>query len=118
MTSLIFFSFILLFGTITSYEDIRWGRIRNKYILSALLFTALINSLMFLGVIEDHNLDEGYYLALLINVIIAFGDAKLFSAYAALVPLTTYRQGYTQYFPSFTLLSNTQYRIYSEGSSL
>ena len=121
MTSLIFLSFILLFGTITSYEDIRWGKIRNRYILSALLFTALINSLMFLGVIEDHNLDEGYYLALLINVIIAFlvgfalwtlnlwtpGDAKLFSAYAALVPLTTYRQGYIQYFPSFTLLSNT-----------
>jgi len=121
MTSIIFFSFILLFGVITSYEDIREGKIRNKYVLLAFLFTVLMNSLIFFGFIEDHSFDQGYYLELLINVIIAFligfalwtfnlwtpGDAKLFSAYAALVPLTTYQLGYARYFPSFTLLSNT-----------
>jgi len=121
MIALIFFSFILLFGVTTSYEDIQEGKIRNKYVLLAFIFTALINSLMFFGFIEDHSFDKGYYLALLINVIIAFlvgfafwicdiwtpGDAKLFTAYAVLVPLTTYQLGYASYFPSYTLLSNT-----------
>jgi Flp pilus assembly protein protease CpaA len=121
MIALIFFSFIFLFGFITSYEDIWEGRIRNKYILSAFVFAFLVNSLMFSGFIGDNNLSQDYYLALLINVIIAFlvgfalwmfnlwtpGDAKLFSAYAALIPLTTYQLGYNVYFPSFTLFSNT-----------
>ncbi len=121
MTSLIFFSFILLLGVITSYEDIREGKIRNKYVLSAFIFAFLLNSLMFLGFTGDTGIYEGYYLALILNVVIALlvgfalwmfdmwtpGDAKLFSAYAALMPLTTYQLGYVNYFPSFTLLGNT-----------
>ncbi|MBN2013751.1 MAG: hypothetical protein JW778_01085 [Candidatus Altiarchaeota archaeon] len=121
MVSNIFFPFILVFGSITSYEDIRCGKIRNKYILLAFIFAVLMNSLMFSGFIENHSLSQDYYPALLINVIIAFlvsyslwtfkmwtaGDAKLFSAYAALIPLTTYRLGYVEYFPSFTILGNT-----------
>lgn len=120
MTFFIFFSFILFFGVVTSYEDILYGKIRNKYIVAAFLFAVLVNLLIFFGFIEDH-FSQGYYMRLLVNVIIAFllgfalwmidlwtpGDAKLLSAYAILVPLTTYELGYVMHFPTFTLLSNT-----------
>ena len=35
------------------------------------------------------------------------GDAKLFLAYVALLPLSVYSNGYINYFPSLTLFINT-----------
>ncbi len=121
MISLIFFLSVLFFGFLTSYEDIRDGKIRNKYVLSAFIFAFFLNSLLFFGFLGDWVTDGGYYSQLALNVFLAFlagfalwafnlwtsGDAKLFSAYAALVPLKTYKLGYIEYFPSFTLLGNT-----------
>ncbi len=121
MITQIFFLFILLFGTITSYGDIREGKIKNKHIIYAFIFAVFINSLMFFGFFTDPSIGKDYYTTLLINVVVSLllgftlwmfgvwtpGDAKLFSAYAALVPLTTYSIGYIPLFPSFTLLSNT-----------
>ena len=44
------------------------------------------------------------------------GDAKLFVAYTAIVPLSVYNYGYIKYFPSMTILINTFVHVFIPGS--
>lgn len=112
------FLFIIIFiGVITSYTDIKYGKIRNKEILGGLLlgiFSYLI-IIVFLGT----NLT--YLRGVALNTLFAFlvgygmwlfklwtpGDAKLFTVYAFLIPQVYYSNWYLKYFPSFTILINT-----------
>lgn len=116
----IFLPLILFLGFITSYEDTRFGKIRNIHVLIALVYSFIANVLVSIAYNVSF-LHNHYYLDFTLNFVIAVifgfllwsvglwsaGDGKLFAAYAALLPLSVYRYGYTTYFPSFALLVNT-----------
>lgn len=114
----IFLTIIISLGLITSYEDFRLGKIRNKWILSGLV----LGIFAWLSIFDFTNLLSVSYLsALAVNFLLAIvigflmwkmktwtaGDAKLFSVYALLVPLSFYSKTYLKYFPSFIILFNT-----------
>jgi len=118
----IFLPFILFLGLLTSYEDIKKGKIRNKWIVVALIYALLAYvAIIAFSLIKGMAINYTYFLEVSVNVVIALavgfagwwtnlwssGDAKLFLAYSALVPLTMYSNFYVQYFPSFVLLINT-----------
>ncbi len=113
---------VIILGIITSYEDIKENKIRNKWVgpailIALVLFIARIASVKILG----QGLVSGYIWEYLSNFVLSFGvgfviwelklwnaaDSKLMLAYAALIPFTFYYWGYTDKFPSFTLFTNT-----------
>lgn len=113
---------VFLLGIVTSYEDHKHRQIRNKWILLALLYAlAAYIAVILLILLRGGTINIEYFRLYGINVIFAFitaliiwwgglwsaGDAKLFIAYTALIPLSLYRFGYVQYFPSYVLLINT-----------
>ncbi len=113
---------VIVLGLITSYEDIKYGKIRNKYILSAIVYSIIVNIFITYTLIGDETpLSPRYYPDLLLNVVLALltafilwtsniwspGDGKLFVAYSALVPLSIYEHGYIEYLPSLMILVNT-----------
>ena len=112
---------ILFLGVVTSYEDFREGKIRNKWILAAVVY-ALVS---FSGLLVYFYYHGGfrityaveYFVMGIISLVIGYviwlvglwkaGDAKLFFAYSLLVPLSTYKHGYLPYFSSTNILINT-----------
>jgi hypothetical protein len=113
---------ILFIGAITTYEDIKIGKIRNKWVLFSLFYSliVLLGVIVFLHM-QNETINKGYIslyflnigFALFVGMFIWFcnlwsaGDAKLFMAYAALVPLSFYQYSSTNYFPSFAILAYT-----------
>ncbi len=106
-------AFLIPFGIITSYHDIRYGKIRNKHILVALLYGIFINlaytfNLSYLGFVAVNAT-----IALSVSFLAWYftfctaGDSKLFFAYSFLVPLGIYEYGFIEYFPSATIIINT-----------
>ncbi len=121
-TILVFLPMILFLGIITSYEDRKSGKIRNKWILVALAYAAVANAVIYFVVLSSGVVPRiAYFVELAISVIISLfigfamwwiglwtaGDAKLFTAYAALVPLSAYTYGNVPYFSSSNILINT-----------
>lgn len=115
------FSFILFLGIVTSLEDVRARKIKNKWILLSVGFVLLFYAATFLtdekitfamkrDIVRDVSVNG--VLALCAGFILwkaciwPPGDAKLFFAYALLVPLPFYANGYLPYFPSLALLIN------------
>jgi len=114
---------LFIVGGICCFTDIRYGKIKNKWILFGLMWAILLYLGLFLYnlfyLCEPEN--DRYLLNLLLNGGIAFlvgygiwyfnlwsaGDAKLFTLYALLLPLKFYSKSYLPYFPSFCLLVNT-----------
>lgn len=102
--------FLLSFGVLTSIEDIKTGKIRNKLIIIAVAFALLWKLFINTGHVNSTFLNAGISLA----IGFAFwhfrlwtaGDAKLFFAYSLLVPFETYQYGYLPYFPSLVILIN------------
>lgn len=128
----IFLPFILFLGLLTSYEDVKEGKIRNKWIITALIYVLLAYvAIVAFFLIKGMAINYRYFLDVGINVVIALavgfagwwanlwssGDAKLFLAYSALVPLAMYSNFYVQYFPSFVLLVNTFIPFFSYTSA-
>ncbi len=115
--------FIIGFGIITTFEDLKYGKIKNKYILLAILFTSITYTTYFSFGETGYN----FFLSSLTNATVAMlvglalwsfnaitaGDAKLFFAYSLLLPLSVYRLGYINYFPSFTILLNTFITVFA-----
>jgi len=113
---------IIALGIITSYEDLKYGKIKNKYILGALIYSFFVNLglIIFLkartGVINYPYLTE-LSISIILSLILGFflwynkfwtsGDAKLYFAYSALMPLSAYGFGYIKYMPNLTILINT-----------
>ena len=122
MLALLLLPAIFLLGAITSYEDIKHGKIKNKWVVFALLysFAAFFISIAALS-LQNQPISQNYVMQYFSNILFALlagiiiwlanlwsaGDAKLFLAYAALVPLTFYSNSYFDYFPSFVIMINT-----------
>lgn len=120
--------YIAVLGAWVMYEDLRYGKIRNRLVLVSLVVGLMWNfwlagSAHFLG--GNAFIPEGAALAYLgavaldvsISFLLAFilwifrfwaaGDAKLFTVLTLLVPLRYYRHNMLDYFPSFVLFFNT-----------
>ncbi len=117
-----FMPMIIFLGIITSYEDVKSGKIRNKWIISALVYSFILLSLLILNLyLSNVPLSFEYINAYAINLAFSLfaclfiwstglwsaGDAKLFLAFSALLPLTVYKLVNFEYFPSFTILVNS-----------
>lgn len=114
---------ILFIGCVTSYEDVKTSRIKNKWIFIGLAYAFFIYTAIFIicrlnaGICPlMHNFDR-WCINLLISIVVAYliwhvkiwgaGDAKLFIVYAALIPLDRYSNIYFDYyFASLLLLIN------------
>jgi len=108
---------IILLGIVTTYEDIKRGKIRNLWIIIALFYAIVMNTYL-LGTAA--NLNPHYLIELFSNLLFAIavgfglwhlciwtaGDGKLFIAFAALIPLSSYSFGYMEWIPSMVLLIN------------
>lgn len=120
--SLLLLGGLLFIGIITSREDLHYGRIRNKWVLMALGYSLALTVLASLFLMaEGMPLSRNYLVqyglnlafALLFGILVwvaglwSAGDAKLFLAFAALMPLPAYQHGYMQSFPAFAILINT-----------
>lgn len=107
---------IIVFGAIISYEDIMKKRIRNKYLLYAITYSIVLNIIY---VFLEGGLPylKAFFINALFSLFVGFllwyihlwtaGDGKLFFTYALLIPLTTYSNQSTTFFPSYTILINT-----------
>lgn len=131
--NIVFLPVLLFIGVRTSLDDLRFGLIRNKWILTGTgyvliaylsfwltsLFAGKIDSLApLLEAIREILENTDLFVAnLLISLLAAYfiwksgiwgaGDAKLFFLYAALVPIGQYKRVYfNYYFASFALLMN------------
>ena len=90
-----FLPMILFLGIVTSYEDIKYGKIRNKWVLAAILYSVFIYFFLFFFY-DGYSLDYPYFGFLLLNGVLALmagfllwklefwkaGDAKLFFAFS------------------------------------
>ena len=112
---------IFLLGIITSYEDTKDGKIRNKWVAAALVYAFIAYSVLITYFYFTSGINQHYLIELLTNFLFAItvgfgawyfciwtaGDGKLFIAFSALIPLSVYKFGYQEWIPSFTLLINT-----------
>ncbi len=132
--NIIFLPIIFFIGFITSYEDIKIDKIRNKWIILGLFYSLIVYSSMWalyllnkkslLGIKIESLLNQivqtsdKQIVNILISALVAYllwhfkmwgaGDAKLFICYSALIPLGQYSKVYFDYyFASFLLLMNT-----------
>lgn len=113
---------IVALGLITSYQDTKFGKIKNRFLVIALVYAAIAYSLVITYLIfSGFDIRLSYLFDLGINSALALGfsfvawnfgfwsaaDGKLFFTYSVLVPLSVYSNTYFTYFPSFVILINT-----------
>jgi len=115
-----FLPMIIFLGIVTSYGDWKHGKIKNEWIKLALMYAILVMFGLVTFLFLTNNLIFSYVQDYIINIIISLlvgfflwylgiwsaGDGKLFFAYAALLPLSVYSNGYVPLFPSISLLIN------------
>lgn len=115
MINALFLTIVLFLGLITTYEDVKFGLVRNKWLLLGLGFGAGFYLVLFI----QHQF-PGSGRMFFINVFISFciclllwklnywpaGDAKLFFVFSFLIPEKYYHSGAIKYFPSYVLLIN------------
>ena len=119
--SFIFLPVILLIGAVSSCGDFKDSKIKNKWILTGLIYSFgiyLISWVLYAAGLSGPyllwNFDK-WCINLLISMLVSYflwhfkmwgaGDAKLFICYAALIPLGQYSRVYfNYYFASFLLL--------------
>lgn len=124
---LIFLVPLFFIGTICALTDIKYGKIKNKWIGWGLVWALFLYSYMAVDIIlslpETQNLPHLFstllngVLAAIVSFLMwrfklwAAGDAKLFTFFALLIPLKFYSSSYIDYFPSFNLIVNTFFLI-------
>jgi hypothetical protein len=102
-------------GIVTSYEDFRFAKIRNKWVAVGMVWGLAVN-LSFYVFTADFSLLKNFLLNSFFALSVAYliwrfsgwsaGDAKLFFVFSLLIPLTFYQKSYLPIFPSFVLLIN------------
>jgi len=119
----LFLILLIFIGILTSYSDIKYGKIRNTHLLTGLLyiFSLYLFLLYYSHFIIYQSGNFKYIAELIINGSIALlvgyllwhfnlwaaGDAKLVAIYALTVPLNYYSKNYISYFPAASLLLDT-----------
>lgn len=113
---------ILFVGIITSYQDIKKHIIKNKWILLSFAYSfALLFAYLVFEYANGRPINPIYIKDYILNIFFALfggfliwiaglwsaGDAKLFVAFTALVPLSVYNIGYVDGFPALNILINT-----------
>ncbi|MGM5483194.1 MAG: hypothetical protein ACQESF_07045, partial [Nanobdellota archaeon] len=124
---------ILLLGVVTSYTDIKFGKIRNKWILIALAYGTAIyfgafllhhltaSSLKLTLIVDGKEEIYSFFLQTLSNFLVSLlvgvllwlyrmlsaADAKLYIAFSLLTPVTVYSAEFVRYFPGAILLINS-----------
>ena len=113
---------VLIIGLVTSYEDIKRGIIRNEFIIASLIYSfSMLFIVAVVFYVQGKPLSTFYLTQSVFNIIFALfaavviwlsglwsaGDAKLFIAYAALLPLSVYHSDFIAYFPAITIIINT-----------
>jgi hypothetical protein len=112
---------VIIIGFIVTIEDFKIDKIRNKWIKIgfAIGFVVYLLSITFL-LVTKQNINWWDYLNILTNTLIAFilgfvlwnfklwsgGDAKLFTLFVFLIPISYYQNWYWKYWPGLTLLIN------------
>lgn len=120
--NLLFLIPLFTVGIICSYTDIKYGKIKNKWIALGLGWVVILY--LSLGLYNHFYLHQpeniNYLKEMMLNGLIALvigyllwnfkllaaGDAKLFTLYALLIPAQFYSKAYFSQFPSFVLLIN------------
>ncbi|MBT3303702.1 hypothetical protein HN592_05170 [Candidatus Woesearchaeota archaeon] len=112
---------IFLLGVLTSFEDLKFGKIRNKWTFSAIIYALFVYYVFFFNGFLNNTFVSVELITIIVNIVISIlvgyflwhfnfwsaGDGKLFIAFAFLVPLSFYSVGGFEFFPAFTLLFNT-----------
>ena len=108
---------VLALGVSSSLEDLRLGKISNKLVFSAAAFSIILHAPLAFAGGQNARYFQDFAQNFFSAAIFAFafwelkawsaGDAKLFAAFAALVPLSFYEHGRLPIFPSFALFANT-----------
>lgn len=118
---------LLIIGIISSYDDIKYGKIRNKYLKFALIYVLFLYLFLNLYSILIHKNNSQYFINLFFNGLISLvlgyllwyfdwwsaGDAKLFFIYSLLIPLEYYKTLYWGPFFSLIILFDTFFLILS-----
>ena len=111
---------LFLIGLITSYEDVKTGKIRNKWLTLGLIYGALFYVAILISFILGLGINSAliieFFTNFLFAIIVGFGlwylrvwsagDGKLFIIFAILLPFSYYSRGYFYYIPSLALLIN------------
>lgn len=111
-----FLPVIIFLGVITSYEDVKKGKIRNKWLLLSLGLALTLHLILFLQGLSGNQEMLLLLSNFAISIIFAFalwnfnfwsaGDGKLFITYSALIPVGFYSSPFVSFFPSFNLFIN------------
>ncbi len=111
---LILLAAAFVLGAVTSYEDFSKGIIRNSLVFPAIIFGILANLLsIFAGTHYFVSFISNFLAALFIALALwhfgvwSAGDAKLFAAFAALLPLSIFQNRLVSIMPFIDLLVNT-----------
>jgi len=111
---------IILLGIITTYEDIKSGKIRNKWVVFSLIYSFIVYFILIMlnhlnGTLNYHFLIElitNFLFVVLLGFVLWYigiwtaGDGKLFIAFSVLMPISVYEIGYVEWVPSLVLLMN------------
>lgn len=124
----LFLPALFLIGIITAWQDLKKGKIKNKWIifglvwgLSCYFLLLVVNLIIGKGLLALSYLGESLInsvIALIVGYLLwrfnfwAAGDAKLFFVFSLLLPLKYYQHSYLPYFPSFTLLINVFFFVF------
>jgi len=121
LVDILYIPALLVFGIITSYQDIIHKRIKNKYNAAALVYSFLALSGISIYIkLRGDTINWAYLRLYLSNILLSLifgfvlfllgiwkaGDAKLFLAYSALIPLNVFTWGNIGFFPSYILIIN------------
>ena len=105
---------IVLFGLLTSYTDIKEGKIKNQHVLLLLGAAIFVNVLITKAFLEKpFETLMNFAATLLLSFGMYYrnlwseGDAKLFSAFVLLIPVTSYVYFPLNFFPALNILINT-----------
>jgi Flp pilus assembly protein protease CpaA len=117
LVNLLFVLGILIIGIISSYTDIKYGKIKNKVIVIGLFYVVLVHLLL---VLTSKTINSTAYLHYVVNalfsILISFilwltglwtaGDAKLFFLFNLLTPTSFIELGYAGFFYGFVYFTN------------
>lgn len=109
----IFLPALIFIGMVTSYEDIKIGKIRNIWIIIGLVYTLASYLIMSFFKVPDFKiLFSNFFISVIVSYglwksnLWSAGDAKLFITYSLLLPAEIYSKIYFKLFPALGLLIN------------